>query len=124
MKQLPKSGARMRFFGLKTCETCRKALVALREAGHDPVVTDVRADGISPADLALIVGAFGDEAINRSSTTWRGLDDAARRAGIPDLLRDHPTVMKRPVIEHEGIWFIGWSKANQAALLGTASSHT
>jgi arsenate reductase-like glutaredoxin family protein len=111
-------GAGMRFFGLKTCDTCRKALAAVRAEGLEPQVIDVRADGIAPADLERIVAAFGDRAINRASATWRGLSEEERALDPVSMLAAHPTVMKRPVIDHDGVWFIGWDKAVQAAVLG------
>lgn len=107
----------MRFFGLKTCDTCRKARKALADAGHDLVVIDVRADGVSAADRAAIIAAFGDQAINKASTTWRGLSDADKARDPADLLTDHPTLMKRPVIEHDGRWTIGWKPDVQAQFL-------
>lgn len=108
----------MRFFGLKTCDTCRKALAALREAGQAPEVIDVRADGVSAADRAAIVAAFGDRAVNRASTTWRGLSEQERAQAPEALLAAHPALMKRPVIKEAGRWHIGWGKDVQAALLG------
>jgi arsenate reductase-like glutaredoxin family protein len=114
---LLKQGAKMRFFGLKSCDTCRAALKALRAAGHDPQVIDVRADGVAAADIAAILAALGDAAINRASASWRGLDAAGRTMDPAALLAAHPTVMKRPVIEAQGRWHVGWSKATQAALL-------
>lgn len=108
----------MRFFGLKTCDTCRKALAALRAAGHAPEVVDVRADGLSSGDLAAIVAAFDDRAVNRASTTWRGLSADEKAQAPAALLAAHPTLMKRPVIEDAGRWHIGWGKDVQAALLG------
>ncbi len=113
-----KKGAIMRFFGLKSCDTCRKALGALRAAGHAPEVIDVRADGLAAAERAAILNAFGAAAINRASTTWRGLDEAARAADPADLLAAHPTLMKRPVFEADGVWYQGWGKDVQAVLLG------
>jgi arsenate reductase-like glutaredoxin family protein len=110
----------MRFFGLKTCDTCRKARAALGAAGVDPVVIDVRADGVPPADLAAIVAAFGDAAVNRASTTWRGLSEADRALPVVEVLAAHPTLMKRPVIEVAGRWYLGWGPDVQAALLGSA----
>ncbi len=104
----------MRFFGLKTCDTCRKALNALRSAGHDPVVIDVRADGILPADRDRIAALFGEGAVNRASATWRGLSEGERKLEIGTLIERHPTVMKRPVIEAEGVWSIGWDAAARA----------
>lgn len=118
LRRLHKKGANMRFFGLASCDTCRKALKALRAAGHAPVVIDVRADRVAPEDRAAIVAAFGAVAVNRASTTWRGLDETARAANPADLLAAHPAVMKRPVIEAGGTWYLGWGKDVQGALLG------
>ena len=115
---LPNLGHLMRFFGLKTCDTSRAALAAIRAKGLDPQVIDVRSDGVSPADLDAMLAAFGDRAINRSSTTWRALMDAEKAVDPAVLLTTHPTVMKRPVIEVDGIWYLGWDKTVQKAVLG------
>ena len=108
----------MRLFGLKSCDTCRKALKALSEAGHTPKVIDVRADGVTDQDRALIIAQFGDAAINRASTTWRGLTDDEKSQDPAALLAAHPTLMKRPVIEVDGAWTIGWKADVQSKYLG------
>lgn len=108
----------MRFFGLKTCDTSRAALAALRAKGLDPQVIDVRSDGVTPGDLDAMLVAFGERAINRSSTTWRALSEAEREVDPALLLTAHPTLMKRPVIEKDGIWYLGWDKAVQTSVLG------
>ncbi len=108
----------MRFFGLKTCDTCRKALKYLAAEGYDPTVIDVRADGVSDADRAEIIARFGEAAVNRASTTWRGLLDAEKTADPEWLLAEYPTLMKRPVIEHNGAWTLGWKSDVQAKYLG------
>ncbi|WP_333713985.1 arsenate reductase family protein [Yoonia sp.] len=108
----------MRIFGLKSCDTCRKALKALAAAGYDPVVIDVRTDGIPEADLLRIIGAFDAAAINRASTTWRALSESQKAQDPLTLLRAHPTVMKRPVIDHHGTLTIGWKPEVQAKYLG------
>ena len=108
----------MRFFGLKTCDTCRKALKSLAEAGMSPEVIDVRKDGISAIELAEIVSQFGEAAINKASPTWRGLT-AAEKQGVPaDLLAAHPALMKRPMSEADGVWTMGWKDDVQAKYLG------
>jgi arsenate reductase len=104
----------MRFFGLKSCDTCRKALKSL--VGHDVDVIDVRADGVSATDCAAMIAAFGDAAINTRSTTWRNLSEDERALGTAALLAAHPTLMKRPVIEIDGAWVQGWTPATKAAL--------
>jgi arsenate reductase len=104
----------MRFFGLKSCDTCRKALKTL--SSRDVEVIDVRADGVSATDRAAMIAAFGDAAINTRSTTWRNLSDDERALGTAALLVAHPTLMKRPVIEIDGAWVQGWTPATKAAL--------
>jgi arsenate reductase-like glutaredoxin family protein len=111
-------GGKMRFFGLKTCDTCRKALKSLTAQGFTLDVVDVRADGISDADRAEIFAKFGDAVLNRASTTWRGLSDTEKAGDPAALLAAYPTLMKRPVIEHEGAWTIGWKPDVQAKYLG------
>ena len=107
----------MRFIGLKTCDTCRKALKALQAAGHDVSVTDVRADGLSADDIAQITAKFPLKAINKASTTWRGLSNAEKESDPKALLAAYPTLMKRPVIIADD-WTIGWDKTTQAKWLG------
>ncbi len=97
-------------FGLKTCDTCRKAIKALPDA----TFVDVRADGVAPEMLARAHDVFGDKLLNTRSTTWRGLDDSARAAPPLDLLAAHPTLMKRPLIVVGDRMFLGWSAATEA----------
>lgn len=108
----------MRFFGLKSCDTCRKALKALDAAGIVPEIIDVRSDGISSQDRAAMLAAFGPSALNTRSTTWRGLSEAERARDPAALLEDHPTLLKRPVIDCDGRWFQGWTKEVQGSVLG------
>jgi arsenate reductase len=114
----PGRESEMRLWALKTCDTCRKAEKALRAAGYDLRIVDVRADGVAPADLARMLAVLGEELVNRRSTTWRGLDAAERARPPADLLAAHPTLMKRPVIESEGRLHLGWGPQVQAQLLG------
>lgn len=97
----------MRFFGLKTCDTSRKTLAALRAAGHAPAVIDVRDDGIAPADAAAMAAALGEGVVNRASATRRALPPEAREGTPAELIVAHPLLMKRPVIEQDGKWVAG-----------------
>ena len=108
----------MQFFGLKSCDTCRKAQKALLAAGYTPQIIDVRADGVPAQVLKDIVDTFGDQAINRASTTWRGLSEDEKAQDALVLLQAHPTLMKRPVIMHDGSMTIGWKADVQAKYLG------
>lgn len=112
----------MRVYHLKTCDTCRKAIRALKDAGKEIDLVDVRADGIPAGTLSMFVTARGrDVFLNKRSTTWRELDDADREdiddGKAVDLMLRHPTLMKRPVIEHDGDIHVGWTPQTKAALL-------
>ena len=102
----------MKLYGLKNCDTCRKALKELPDAQ----LVDVRADGISVELLQAAEAQFGSALLNTRSTTWRGLDDNERARSALELLQEHPALMKRPLIEGNGTLHLGWTKDVQAAL--------
>lgn len=103
----------MKLYGLKSCDSCREAQKLLTVLGHIVTFVDVRADGLSKADLERFWAEFGDKILNTRSTTWRGLSDAERCAPPLTLLTDHPTLMKRPVIDCGGSLTLGWTKEVQ-----------
>ena len=92
----------MRVLGLKNCDKTRAAMKALKEQGYDPVLVDIRAEPLGAEERAAIIAAFGDRAINRASTTWRGLPEGEKARPVAGLLEDHPALLKRPVIEKGG----------------------
>lgn len=102
----------MRLFGLKNCDTCRKALKQLPGL----VFVDVRSEGVPDDMMHQALGQFGDSLVNVRSTTWRGLTEEERKKSPLELLQAHPALMKRPLIERDGALFLGWSKDTQAAL--------
>jgi Spx/MgsR family transcriptional regulator len=106
----------MILYGIPTCDTCRKARKALEAAGQEVRFHDLRAQPLSAEQLARFHAAFGDKLLNRASTTWRGLDEAARAQPVLDLLQAHPTLIKRPIIEGAELT-LGWDKTAQAAHL-------
>jgi Spx/MgsR family transcriptional regulator len=108
----------MRVYCLKTCDTCRKATKALDAARVAYDLRDVRADGIAADDIAAILAAHGEAAINRASTTWRGLSEAEKAEAPAALLAAHPTLLKRPAIEAAGGWLLGWKADVQAKVIG------
>lgn len=107
----------MILYGINTCDTCRKAKSALSAAGHDVSVRDVRKTPLDEAALQGFLSEFGEAIVNRSSATWRGLSEIERNENVLQLLQKHPTLMKRPVIEHQGKLYLGWKEDTRAALL-------
>ncbi len=112
----------MILYGISSCDTCRKALKALKAAGFDVSFRDVRAAPLEAELRARFLAAFGERLVNRASTTWRALDAAERDAPMDALLAAHPTLMKRPVIETEGTLHLGWGPEVRAALMGTKTA--
>ncbi|GKY90212.1 ArsC/Spx/MgsR family protein [Sinisalibacter aestuarii] len=108
----------MKVYGIRNCDTVKKAITALTAAGHAPELVDIRADGIEEADLQRFFAAFGEALVNRRSTTWRGLSEAEQAGEPVRQILAHPTLMKRPVIEADGRLTLGWDKAVQAQWLG------
>ena len=104
-------------YGIKTCDTCRKAVRALEAAGRSITFVDVRATPPSADLLAAWLARVGEGLVNTRSTTWRGLQEAERALPPVEVLRAHPTVMKRPVIIAGDAVYLGWSKPVKAALL-------
>lgn len=102
----------MEIYGLKTCDTCRKAIKALPDARF----FDVRADGVPDDVMQVALATFGDALVNTRSTTWRGLSDDARQGTPQALLAAHPTLMKRPLIVDGDGLHLGWTRDVQAAL--------
>lgn len=87
---------------LAACDTCRRARAWLTERGIDHTVRDVRADGLDRETVAHVVAALGPaRAVNRRSTTWRGLPESEREPldedRAVDLIMAHPTLLRRPV---------------------------
>ena len=99
-------------FGLKNCDTCKKAMKALPDAQ----LRDVRVDGVPDAVMAQAFEQFGDKLLNTRSTTWRGLDEVARQKEPLALIAEHPPLMKRPLIKAGDTLFLGWSADTEAAV--------
>lgn len=108
-------------YGLKTCDTCKKALANLEAAGTPAAFVDIRTGTDLAEKVPLWLAACDDATlINMRSTTWRGLDAADRSKAETDvaaLLIANPTLIKRPVIEADGTVYVGWGKDVQAKLL-------
>ena len=66
-------------YGLKNCDSCRKAVQLLARAGAAHRFHDLRADGLPSGRVERWLAAAGWEAlVNRRSTTWRELPAAEK----------------------------------------------
>jgi Spx/MgsR family transcriptional regulator len=91
-------------FGLKNCDTCKKATKWLDRFNVAYTFVDYSDNKPSPETLLEWAGKAGgfEAMINKSSTTWRQLPDnrkgAASDAEWKLLLREYPQLIKRPVV--------------------------
>ncbi|KJS08051.1 MAG: hypothetical protein VR73_07055 [Gammaproteobacteria bacterium BRH_c0] len=94
----------IKLFGIKNCDTVRKARQWLDSQGVKYQYHDFRDDGLSLETIQDWLNRIDSQALlNKRSTTWKNLDEATRsnlaEADIPALLAAHPTLIKRPVLE-------------------------
>ncbi len=108
----------MKVYGIRNCDTVKKALRALEAGGCAPELVDIRDTPLEEADFRRFFDAFGEALVNRRSTTWRGLDAAARAGDPVRLVFAHPTLMKRPVIEDGDRLTLGWTPDVAAVWVG------
>lgn len=112
-------------YGIKQCDTCRKALKWLETEGIAHQFHDVRSQGLGQHLVeGWLASDHSERLVNRSSTTWRGLSDAQKDSKGPDLVRlllDHPTLIKRPVFVDGQVVAVGFAPDRLAASLGKAS---
>lgn len=113
----------MILYGLKNCDTCRKARKMLDGAHVRYAFHDIRDEPPSAAQVGRWAKTAGwEKLLNRSSTTWRGLADDDK-ADIDQekaiaLMTEHPTLIKRPIIEKGPTQvFVGWTKDVQDEVL-------
>lgn len=91
-------------YGLKNCDTCKKALNWLKRFDVPHAFVDYR-EQPQPAETLLAwrdaVGGW-DALVNKSSTTWRQLPAHRKTPGSDAewklLLREYPQLIRRPVV--------------------------
>lgn len=105
-------------YGLDNCDACKKARNWLKRFDIEHEFVDYRLHRVEPATLKQWAEKLGgwDGLVNRQSTTWRNLPPARKTpASDPEwtlLLREHPAVVKRPVVlADDGSVSVGFTDA-------------
>ena len=110
-------------YGIRNCDTVKKARRWLDEHGVAYHFHDFRADGIDDKRLARWTELLGWETVlNRRGATWRGLPETQRdkindAAGAVTAMLAQPALIKRPVLEINGAPHAGFRADDYAALL-------
>ena len=109
-------------YGIKNCDTMKKARTWLDGHGVQYAFHDYKAAGIDAASLARWCAKVGWEILlNRSGTTFRKLPQA-RRADLTErtavaLMLEQPSMIKRPVLEIGSRVQVGFKPELYAELL-------
>lgn len=104
----------MKVYGIKNCDTVKKARKFLEEAGVAYEFHDYKKEGVDSGKLADFVKEFGWETIlNKRGTTWRKLDEDTKdgvtdAASALDVMTSNPSTIKRPIVEGAVKNFVGF----------------
>lgn len=110
-------------YGIKNCDTMKKARTWLDDHGVAYVFHDYKAEGIDKASLERWVKEVGWEVLlNRAGTTFRKLPDAQRESVTAKkaiaLMLEQPSMIKRPVLDVGGTLLIGFKPEAYAKQFG------
>ena len=109
------------FYAIPNCNTVKKARKWLDAQGVDYIFHDYKKEGADSARLSGWVAAKGWEVLlNTRGTTFRKLDET-EKAGIDSntavtLMVQHPSMIKRPVVEHEDGLLVGFKEDEWSAV--------
>lgn len=111
----------LHIYGIKTCDTCRKALKWLNEHGIEHQWHDLRETPLTRPTIGAWLKTVGEHSlVNRRSTTWRQLPAESRAAltsaSAADLLLANPTLIKRPVLVRGREVRVGFDEATRSWL--------
>ncbi|NGX94633.1 MAG: ArsC family reductase [Candidatus Afipia apatlaquensis] len=110
-------------YGIKNCDTMKKARAWLDKHGVDYSFHDYKTAGIDKDRLARWSKAVGWETLlNRAGTTFRKLPDA-EKASLTEkkamaLMLAQPSMIKRPVLEVGGKLLVGFKPESYDAAFG------
>lgn len=112
----------IQFYGIPNCDTVKKARKWLEAAGIDYAFHDYKKTGGDQAKLEAWVEAKGWEVLlNKRGTTFRKLADEDKAdidaAKAVTLMVANPSMIKRPVVEHDGGLLVGFTPADWEAAL-------
>lgn len=100
-------------YGIRNCDTMKKARKWLDAHGLEYRFHDYKVAGVERARLEQWSGEVGwEKLLNRAGTTFRKLPDVDKqdldeRRAIA-LMHTHPSMIKRPVLEHDGGVLVGF----------------
>ncbi len=113
----------MILYGIKNCDTVKKARRWLDDHSVDYQFHDFRQDGLEKSTVeGWLQSVEWETLLNKRGTTWRKLDDPRKdnlsQAVAVELMLANPTLIKRPVVETDKGCLVGFKEADFAEQLG------
>lgn len=111
----------MKIYGIPNCNTVKKARAWLESQGLEYEFHDYKKQGVPEPLMQHLLSSHGHETlINRKGPTWRNLPDEIKASvrdahSALDIMKSHSSVIKRPIIERDGAYLIGFDEAAYAA---------
>ncbi|NLS55386.1 ArsC family reductase [Hafnia alvei] len=102
-------------YGIKNCDTIKKAKKWLEEQQVAYQFHDYRADGLDAKLLRTFIEQLGWEALlNTRGTTWRKLNESVRQSinnadSAAELMLAQPAIIKRPLLVHNHRMLLGFN---------------
>jgi arsenate reductase (glutaredoxin) len=108
-------------YGIKNCDTVKKARGWLTKNNIDYHFHDFRADGLSPPQINQWITDIGLETlINKRSTTWKELNETVKNnfneKNAIDVIVEHPTLIKRPLLDMGTHQYVGFKETEYAKI--------
>jgi len=109
-------------YGIKNCDSVKKARKWLDEHQIAYQFHDFRVDGLTQQQLARFISRGSwENLLNKRSTSWKQLEVAQKLDLTADkaaaLMLNNPTLIKRPVLETDKYFLIGFSVETYQTLL-------
>ncbi len=110
-------------YGIKNCDTVKKARKWLDQHAVEYSFHDLREDGLERALAASWLDALPWETVvNKRSTTWKNLAPAQRenmdRDSALEAILEQPTLVKRPLLDIGQELHCGFSAASYQKIFG------
>ncbi|KKI42247.1 ArsC family reductase [Hafnia alvei] len=102
-------------YGIKNCDTIKKAKKWLEEQQIAYQFHDYRADGLDAELLRTFIEQLGWESLlNTRGTTWRKLNESVRQSinnadSAAELMLAQPAIIKRPLFAHNHRMLLGFN---------------
>jgi len=110
----------MILYGIKNCDTVRKARRWCEANNVEFQFHDFRADGLDEETInGWLKYVSWEVLLNKRGTTWRKLEDPRKeqldQSIAVELMLEHPTLIKRPVLSGSSGCKVGFKEADYAA---------